>query len=57
MQFFLKVHHFPDKKTGRSSGPEISIKKGLLKIPLNLQKNTRDSLFLTKFQVVDLQLY
>ena len=57
MQFFLKVPHFSDKKTGRSSRPEMSIKKGLLKIPLNLQKNTRDSLFLTKFQAVDLQLY
>ena len=35
----------------------MSVKKGLLKIPLNLQENTRDSLFLIKFQAVGLQFY
>ena len=43
---FLKSSPLPRQKiTGRSSRPEMSVKKGLLKIPLNLQENTRDSLF------------
>ena len=55
---FLKSSPLPRQKiTGRSSRPEMSVKKGLLKIPLNLQENTRDSLFLIKFQAVGLQLY
>ena len=55
---FLKSSPLPRQKiTGRSSRPEMSVKKGLLKIPLNLQENTRDSLFLIKFQAVGLQFY
>ena len=55
---FLESLPLPRQKiTGRSSRPEMSVKKGLLKIPLNLQENTRDSLFLIKFQAVGLQFY
>ena len=55
---FLKSSPLPRQKlTGRSSRPEMSVKKGFSKIPLNLQENTRDSLFLIKFQAVGLQLY
>ena len=35
----------------------MSVKISLLKIPLNLQENTRDNLFLIKFRAVGLQLY
>ena len=55
---FLKSSPLPRQKiTGRSSRPEMSVKKGFSKILLNLQENTRDSLFLRKFQAVGLQLY
>ena len=55
---FLKSSPLPRQKiTGRSSRPEMSVKKGLLKIPLNLLENTHDSLFLIKFQAAGLQLY
>ena len=35
----------------------MSVKKGFSEVPLNLQENTRDSLFLIRFQAVGLQLY
>ena len=55
---FLKSSPLPRQKiTGRSSRPEMSVKKGILKIPLNLQENTHGSLFLIKSQAVGLQLY
>ena len=55
---FLKSSPLPRQKIrGRSSRREMSLKKGLLKISLNLQENTRDSLFLINFQAVGLQFY
>ena len=55
---FLKSSPLPRQKiTGRSSRPEMSVKKGFSKILLNMQENTRDRLFLRKFQAVGLQLY
>ena len=54
---FLKSSPLSRQKITGSSRPEMSVKKGLLKIPLNLQENTRDSLFLIKFQAIGLQLY
>ena len=55
---FLKISPLPRQKIrGRSSRREMSLKKGLLKIPLNLQENTRGSLFLINFQAVSLQFY
>ena len=55
---FLKSSALPRQKiTGRSSHPEMSVKKGFSEVPLNLQENTRDSLFLIRFQAVGLQLY
>ena len=55
---FLKSSPFPRQKiTGRSSRPEMLVKKLLLKLPLRLQENTCDSLFLIKLQAVGLQLY
>ena len=44
---FLKSSPLSRQKITRSSSRrEMSLKKGLLKVPLNLQENTRDSLFL-----------
>ena len=55
---FVKSSRLPRQKiTGRSSRPEMSVKKGFSKILLNLQENNRDSRFLIKFQAVGLQLY
>ena len=42
---FPKSSPLPRQKVaGRSSRAEMSVKEGFLKIPLNLQENTRDSL-------------
>ena len=55
---FPKSSPLPRQKlTGRSSRAEMSVKEVFLEIPLNLQENTRDSLFLITFQAVGLQLY
>ena len=55
---FVKSSRLPRQKiTGRSSRPEMSVKKGFSKILLNLQENNRDSRFLIKFQAAGLQLY